>query len=146
MNYEITNLTNEVIDETLIASVIECTAKKLKVKKSLVEINLIDNKRIQEINRDYRKKDYSTDVISFAFQDTLDIKINGYTNLGEIYISLEKAHSQSEEYGHSFNRELGFLTVHGLLHLLGYDHIEKEDEIIMIKIEEEILKELGLER
>ncbi len=66
--------------------------------------------------------------------------------LGDIYISIDKAKSQAEEYGHSLKRELSFLTVHGFLHLLGYDHMEKEDEIKMFSLQNEILKEYGVNR
>ena len=75
-----------------------------------------------------------------------DITISNITNLGEIYISLDKVKSQAKEYGHSERRELGFLTVHGLLHLLGYDHMNSEDEKEMFKLQEDILKVYGLER
>lgn len=145
MEYEITNITDELIDTTNIEKVIELTAKKLKVKSSIVSIVLTDNKKIQEINKIYRKIDAPTDVISFAFLDNENIKTD-ITNLGEIYISLEKAQAQASEYNHSFNREICFLTCHGLLHLLGYDHMNKIDEEKMFSLQDEILKDLGVER
>ncbi len=144
MNYLITNLTNEKIEEKIIEDVIKGTAKYLNIKNKLVEIILVDNKKIHEINKTYRHIDKETDVISFAFYD--DTVSNFEENLGEIYISVEKAHEQSEEYNHSFKRELSFLTVHGLLHLLGYDHMKKEDEEIMFNLQNEILKSIGVER
>lgn len=146
MNYEITNLTDEIVQIKLIEDLINLTGKKLDVKNSIVEIILTDDKRIHEINKLYRGVDRATDVISFAFQDTFDVLANDIVNLGEIYISLDKAKAQAKEYGHSFERELGFLTVHGLLHLLGYDHMNKDDEVEMFAIQEEILKCYGLER
>lgn len=146
MNYEITNLTNEKINEELIENVIEETSKYLKVNSSLVSIVLTDNKRIHEINKTYRKVDAPTDVISFAFQDESIEPDNNFTNLGEIYISIEKARTQASDYGHSFERELSFLTVHGLLHLLGYDHMRESDEKEMFDLQEKILKNLGIER
>lgn len=146
MNYEITNLTDEIVQIKLIEDLINLTGKKLDVKNSIVEIILTDDKRIHEINKLYRGVDRATDVISFAFQDTFDVLANDIVNLGEIYISLDKTKAQAKEYGHSFERELGFLTVHGLLHLLGYDHMNKDDEVEMFAIQEEILKCYGLER
>ena len=86
----------------------------------------------------YRGKDQPTDVLSFPQDDNL--------LLGDIIISLETAQRQAEEYNHSFAREVGFLTVHGMLHLLGYDHYGEEERVIMRKKEEEILVELGLNR
>ena len=139
MNYEIINLTNEEIDNKIIEKVIKATSKKLNIKNSIISIVLVDNEKIHEINKTYRQVDRPTDVISFAF---LDESIN----LGEIYISLEKAHTQAIEYGHSFIRELSFLTVHGLLHLLGYDHMNKEEEKEMFKLQDEILNTLKIER
>ena len=146
MDYEITNLTKENVDESLIEGLIKATSEKLGISDSLVEIILIDDEKIHEINKQYRGVDRPTDVISFAFQDMEDITISNITNLGEIYISLDKVKSQAKEYGHSERRELGFLTVHGLLHLLGYDHMNSEDEKEMFKLQEAIIKVYGLER
>lgn len=146
MNYEITNLTEEKIDTKIIEDLIKLTSNKLNVETSVVEVILTENEHIREINKTYRGIDKSTDVISFAFQDSEDIFLDGVVNLGEIYISIDKVHEQAKDYGHSFERELGFLTVHGLLHLLGYDHMEKSEEEEMFSLQEEILKEYGLER
>lgn len=116
-----------------------------------ISINFVDNKEIQELNRNYRQKDAPTDVISFAMQESLDdeLEIVGAEMpliLGDIVISVDKAKEQAEEYNHSFERELAFLTLHGFLHLLGYDHIKKEDEIVMFKRQDEILGAFGIER
>lgn len=146
MNYMVTNLTSENVDENLIEDLIKLTSEKLEIKDSLVEIILTDDEKIHEINKIYRGVDNPTDVISFAFQDTMDIMPDNITNLGEIYISLDKVKAQAKEYGHSERRELGFLLVHGLLHLLGYDHMESEEEKEMFDLQEEILKCYGLER
>src|SRR5574344_1813197 len=107
----------------------------------VVDVSIIDNKAIHEINRDYRHVDRPTDVISFAFLDDKDEKpIDGVpTSLGQILISYEKAEEQANEYGHSLLREMSFLFVHGMLHLLGYDHMKKEDEIVMFRLQNEIL-------
>ena len=99
---------------------------------------LISNNQIQEMNKQYRNKDYPTDVLTFP---------NGENNqLGDVVISLEKCEEQRIEYGHSFDRELGFLVVHGLLHTLGYDHQSKEQEEEMISIQEKILRKAKLYR
>lgn len=113
-----------------------------KVKNARFNIILTDNKEIKELNSKYRNINKVTDVISFALED--EKEENFFLEkrvLGDIYISVDKAESQSKEYKHSLKRELSFLSVHGLLHLLGYDHIEKEDEKIMFRLQERILDE-----
>lgn len=113
-----------------------------------VSITLVDEAEIQEINRDYRGVDKVTDVISFALSegDEPEITGGGEELLGEIVICLEVAIRQAEEYGHSAARELSYLTAHGMLHLLGYDHIDDNDKAIMRVEEEKIMKAMGLER
>ncbi|QOR65572.1 rRNA maturation RNase YbeY [Cytobacillus suaedae] len=118
---------------------------------SELSITFVDNERIQEINRDYRDKDRPTDVISFALEEMGEgeIEIVGADMprvLGDIIISIPKTKEQAEEYGHSFLRELGFLAVHGFLHLIGYDHEEQEEEEIMFSKQREILDAYGLKR
>jgi len=112
-----------------------------------VEFNiiLVGNEKIHEINRTYRGIDRETDVISFALEDYEDVVME-HRLLGDIYISLEKARGQAEEYGHSFLREVCFLAVHGFYHLLGYDHMNKEDETVMFKKQEEVLELFGIKR
>jgi len=112
-----------------------------------VEFNIIivDNKKIHEINKNYRNVDKETDVISFALEDYEDVKLP-YRLLGDIYISIDKAITQAIEYNHSLLRELSFLSIHGLLHLLGYDHIKKSDEKIMFDKQKEILDNYGIKR
>lgn len=146
MEYELSNLTDETVDTTNMERVIDEVSRELKVKNGLVSFVFVDNKKIREINKEYRGIDRETDVISFAFMDEDINPDTDYTNYGEIYISLEKTLSQSLEYGHSFDRELCFLTVHGLLHLLGYDHMTKEDEKVMFSLQDKILNKLGIER
>ena len=109
-------------------------------------IILVNQKKIQEINRDYRGIDKVTDVISFALEDCEDITYEGYRLLGDIYICREKILEQAENYGHSVKRELLFLSIHGLLHLLGYDHMEEKDEKEMFTLQEKILEEYGVIR
>lgn len=111
----------------------------------------VDNPQIQQINAQYRQKDSVTDVITFAMEDEVpgDIKIQGFSMpriLGDVFISLPKAREQAEEYGHSFERELSFLSVHGCLHLLGYDHLHEDDEKIMFAKQEAVLNGLGIRR
>ncbi|WP_339228159.1 rRNA maturation RNase YbeY [Oceanobacillus sp. FSL K6-2867] len=120
-------------------------------KEAEMSVNFVDNKEIQELNRNYRGKDAPTDVISFAMQESVDgeLEIVGEDmplTLGDIVISVDKAKEQAIEYEHSGERELAFLTVHGFLHLLGYDHMNKTDEEKMFKRQEEILGDFGIER
>lgn len=121
------------------------TLKHLKLHfDPYVSVTIVNNRYIQDINRDYRHIDKPTDVISFAFMDGVDNKDKIFQSgemvvLGEIYISYEKAKEQAESYGHSLEREFKFLFVHGLLHLLGYDHMKEEDEKIMFALQDEIL-------
>ena len=98
---------------------------------------------MHEINKKYRGIDRTTDVISFALNDNkrIETMINV---LGDIYISIPKMVEQAKQYEHSEKRELSFLTLHGLLHLLGYDHMNSEDEKVMFGLQDEILKELGI--
>ena len=101
---------------------------------------LVDNSTIHELNKKYRNIDRETDVISFALLDEKEEE--SYCDkmiLGDIYISVDKAIEQAKDYNHTLIRELCFLSIHGLLHLLGYDHIEKEDEKIMFDKQELIL-------
>lgn len=110
----------------------------------ILSVSIVDNEFIHKMNKEYRGIDRPTDVISFAFLDTESDKsavLNSFgpVVLGDIYISIDKAKEQAQEYGHPLDRELRFLFVHGLLHLLGYDHMKKEDEEIMFPLQEKIL-------
>lgn len=116
-----------------------------------VDVTFLDNSQIQRLNLEYRNKDFSTDVLSFPLGENGVYDKNkdtGAAMLGDIAISLEKAVRQSEIYGHTFNREIAFLTVHSVLHLLGYDHenIDGLDAAKMREREESILKQLGLSK
>lgn len=114
-----------------------------------IEFNLIivDNNYIHELNKNYRNIDRETDVITFALEDDKTM-VNPIEErvLGDIYISIDKAISQSKEYNHSLLRELSFLAVHGFYHLLGYDHMTKEEEEIMFAKQEKVLKECNINR
>ena len=118
----------------------------LQVKKNYeVDVSLVDEETIHQINRDYRNVDRVTDVISFAFEDDDSAlsTINGDDiprMLGEIFVCVPRALEQAKEIGNTPERELCFLFVHGLLHLLGYDHMTKEEEEVMFPLQEEILR------
>lgn len=146
MSKIVTNTTKEKINIKDIENICSLTFKKLNIINPIYNVVIVDNKKIREINKVYRKKDVETDVISFAFEEVDDIKYKDIRFLGEIYISIDKAKEQSIEYEHSLKRELCFLTVHGLLHLLGYDHIKEKDRKRMREVEEEILSSYGQER
>lgn len=115
-----------------------------------VSVSFVNNSEIRNLNRDYRKKDRSTDVLSFPLGENGVYDLNNETGaylLGDIVISLETAQKQSLVFGHSLEREIGFLTVHSMLHLLGYDHeTSKLDERKMREKEEAILEKLGISR
>ncbi|CAB1129621.1 endonuclease involved in 70S ribosomes quality control [Candidatus Hydrogenisulfobacillus filiaventi] len=113
-----------------------------------VSVVLTDDAAVQALNREYRGIDRPTDVLSFPQREgeTLGGGEEGAALLGDIVISVERARAQAEEYGHSLERELGFLAVHGVLHLLGWDHADPEDEARMMARTEAILAPLGLSR
>lgn len=114
-----------------------------------VEFNVIivDNNYIHELNKTYRNIDKETDVITFALEDEKTVILpDDKRVLGDIYISIDKARQQSNEYGHTLLRELTFLAVHGFYHLLGYDHLTEEEEKIMFAKQEEVLELYGIKR
>lgn len=146
--------TEKVNDEDLkvVKELLDLAAVREAVEDgSEVSVTFVMNDKIQEINREYRDKDMPTDVISFAMEELGEgeIQLNGLEIpriLGDIIISVPKAEEQATEYGHSFKRELGFLAVHGFLHLLGYDHETEVDEKAMFTKQKEVLDEYGLQR
>lgn len=155
-------------EEGLIKTVVETVLKDEKVLKDVdVYITLTNNENIRKINAEHRNIDKSTDVLSFPMFEreeipTLKIENESLENsnyeddensfedpeimLGDIIVSIEKVKEQAEEYGHSFRRELAYLVTHGMLHLLGYDHMIDEEKIVMRKREEEILEILDIKR
>lgn len=147
---EMNELTEE--QKEMVEEVLNYAAEKENVEEnSEVSITIVNNKQIQEINKMYRSKDEPTDVISFAMEELGEgeIEITGEgipCVLGDIIISLEKVKEQAEEYNHTYSRELGFLVVHGFLHLLGYDHQNEDDEKRMFSRQRELLDGYGLER
>lgn len=125
---------------------ISFVVKSQKIDNAIFNIIFVDNKEIRKINKEYRKIDRETDVISFALEDSKGIETEDFRVLGDIYISIEKAKEQSEIYNHSLFREICFLTTHGILHLLGYDHMNEDDEKVMFSLQESLLQEYGIKR
>lgn len=119
---------------------------KLELEKAIFNIIFVSNEEIHDINREYRHTDRVTDVISFALEDNKDIDYEDFRLLGDIYIAIDVAYEQAAYYGHSREREVCFLATHGLLHLLGYDHIEEEEEKEMFAKQDELLNAYGIER
>lgn len=137
----LTTLLNNAITET-----IHLSGGRSEAEVSLM---LVDDQRIHALNLEYRGVDRPTDVLSFALQEEMDEEPDFEFEdemLGDIVISVERAREQAEEYGHSFEREIVYLAVHGTLHLLGYDHEEEDDKLKMRNKEEEVMTKLGLER
>ena len=131
-------------DYDYLYEVLDYAIKKLNINNSIFDIIFIDDEEMHKLNKEYRGIDRTTDVLSFALNDNkhIDAFIN---SLGDIFISIPKMHSQAEEYGHSEKRELSFLALHGLLHLLGYDHtLGKKEEEEMFGLQKEILSDLGI--
>nr|WP_208379707.1 rRNA maturation RNase YbeY [Alkalibacillus almallahensis] len=136
----------------LLEDVLQYAANEENIEETAeMSVTIVDDETIKQINADYREKDYATDVISFALEEQgegeLDIVGDDLpVHLGDIVISIDRAKAQANEYNHSLNRELAFLAVHGLLHLLGYDHETKADEKAMFQKQESILQSFGLKR
>ena len=139
------NFTNETKEN--ITSYRQLIRNIFKFDKStdIMNIIFVNDEEIQKINKEYRNIDRVTDVISFALNDEKDFLIKT-EEIGDIFICIDQAKRQAEEYGHSLDRELGFLAVHGYLHLHGYDHMSPEDEEIMFKKQDEILNNANLRR
>ena len=134
-------------DYSYLDEVFSHTLEDQKVNNAIFSVIFVDEKEIKELNKKYRNIDKVTDVISFAFEDNSNLVYNNIRVLGDIYICIPKMISQAEEYGHSEKRELSFLCCHGLLHLLGYDHVNnKEEEKIMFDLQERLLNEIHITR
>lgn len=143
--YQINDLYHVDFKYSYLKKIIKKTLKCEGVKRAYFSVIFVDSEEIRRINREYRGIDKITDVISFALEDSKDLP-GKVRVLGDIYICIPRMIEQSEAYGHSVKRELSFLTVHGLLHLLGYDHMKKEDEKKMFARQEKILNEAGITR
>lgn len=134
--------------EEIFTKIIETTLRLLQIEDD-VELScvIVDDERIHQINREYRHIDRTTDVISFALEDNEQYYVEGMPrSLGDIFISYDHACQQAQEYGHSLKREMCFLMTHGLLHLLGYDHMNEEEEKEMFSLQKKILNELEIMR
>ena len=144
---EYINNTSYEVDLDTLKKVIDIALKEEKVENAYFNIIFIDNEEIHKINKQYRNIDRETDVISFALEDDSTYPILDFRMLGDIYISVDRIKSQAKDYGHSEVRETCFLAVHGLLHLLGYDHTKsEEDEKIMFEKQDIILNKAGVKR
>ena len=135
-------------DVPYLTTVKKVIKKAMEMEEIDAELNIIivDDNYIWKLNKDYRHIDRPTDVISFALEDTEDVTVYEERVLGDIYICLDKVHEQAKEYGHTEIREMAFLIVHGLLHLLGYDHMKPDEEKVMFGKQDKILEELEITR
>lgn len=140
------------VDETIkeletVRKVLESAIKKEKLDNVVFNLIIVNNEYIHDLNLKYRNIDRETDVITFALEDENSLIVPGEERiLGDIYISIDRARTQAQEYGHSLLRELSFLAVHGFYHLLGYDHQTPEEEKIMFSKQEEVLDSYGITR
>ncbi len=147
LGMDIEGFENEIVYEDIEKYIIDVLTKEYESDREVyVSVLLTGNEEIQRVNRDFRGKDMPTDVISFAYHDNDEADNGLYDSLGDIIISLERVEEQRKDYGHSFKREFYYVLTHGLLHLMGYDHMEEEEKKIMRAKEEEILKEYGYTR
>ncbi len=164
MYIEMVDETGQVSEEILkqTQEILEFAAQKTGKDNKEMAVTFVSNARSHELNLEYRDTDRPTDVISLEYKPELDIAVDEEDLLdhpelaemledfdayiGELFISVDKAREQAEEYGHSFEREMGFLAVHGFLHINGYDHYTPEEEAEMFGLQEEILTAYGLTR
>lgn len=133
-------------DYDYLEDLLEYTLEHEKVENAIFSVIFVDDEEIHRINKEYRHVDRVTDVISFAFEDNEEKIYNNIRILGDIYVCIPQMKRQATSYGHSEKRELSFLCVHGLLHLLGYDHMNESDEKIMFGLQELILNEKNIKR
>lgn len=145
--FDIINNTNKEIEEiNKLNEYLKFVVKKLDIENAIFNIIFVSNEEIHKINREYRNTDRVTDVISFALEDNKDIVYDDFRLLGDIYIAIDVAYDQALEYNHSREREVCFLATHGILHLLGYDHMNIDEEKEMFSLQEELLKEYNINR
>ena len=141
------NETDEkVLEEKDMKKLSKYMVKYMNLKNISFSVIFVGSDTIKEINKNYRKIDRVTDVITFRLADYEEVMCGKINVSGDIYICLDKAKEQASEYGHSYLRELSFLLVHGFLHLLGYDHMNDADEKKMFSLQEEILDGYGIKR
>lgn len=137
----------EILDAMIKAAEICISREEIEADRSEISVTFVDMEEIHQLNRDYRGVDSPTDVLSFPqFDDLDDLPEEGEIALGDVVICKEKAEEQAKEFGHSFEREILYLFVHSVLHLLGYDHMDEDEKKIMRRHEEEVMTELGITR
>lgn len=146
---EVINIDQSMLDK--LTSVLHEAAKHEEVEEGEVSVTIVTNEEIHQLNKEYRNIDRPTDVLSFAMLETIEDEDpvdnpEAPLMLGDIIISAEKMVEQAQDYGHSEERELCFLAVHGFLHLIGYDHETEEDEKKMFETQEQILQNVGVTR
>lgn len=145
--FEVINNTNKEIEEiNKLKEYMNFVVEKLEIKEGIFNIIFVSNEEIHEINKNYRNTDRVTDVISFALEDNEEETFQEFRLLGDIYIAIDVAYDQAIEYNHSREREVCFLATHGLLHLLGYDHMTIEEEKEMFGKQEELLNAYEITR
>ena len=142
------HLTVSMEDMDAVRRAVETVGRLYGAEEAEVSVTLTDDAHIHALNREYRGVDRPTDVLSFALMESEEPEIIGGASevLGDLVISLERVQAQAEEYGHSALRELSFLAVHGMLHLLGYDHMEEDERLEMETEQRHVMEELGIER
>lgn len=136
----------EVLELEVLDSYVKYVVSKLEIDSAIFNIIMVDDREIRELNKTYRGIDKVTDVITFALEDGDEFRNPEFRMLGDIYIAIPVAYEQASIYGHSRIREICFLATHGILHLLGYDHMEEEEEKEMFSLQEELLSGYEIKR
>ena len=140
-------VSQEILDTMMKAAELCIDAENIDVDRSEISVTFVDMEEIHQLNRDYREVDSPTDVLSFPqFDDLKDLPEEGEIALGDVVICKDKAEEQAQEFGHSFEREIIYLFVHSVLHLLGYDHMDEDEKKIMRRQEEAVMEQLGITR
>ena len=140
-------VTQKILDTMMQAAEYCLDAEQIDTERSEISVTFVSLEEIHELNREYRQVDSPTDVLSFPQFDDLDeLPEEGEIMLGDVVICSDRAKEQAEEFGHSFEREIIYLFVHSVLHLLGYDHMEEDEKRIMRRREEEVMERIGLKR
>ena len=140
-------VTQGILDTMMQAAEYCLDAEQIDTERSEISVTFVSLEEIHELNREYRQVDSPTDVLSFPqFDDLDDLPEEGEIMLGDVVICSDRAKEQAEEFGHSFEREIIYLFVHSVLHLLGYDHMDEDEKRIMRRREEEVMERIGLKR
>ena len=140
-------VSQEILDTMMKAAELCIDAENIDVDRSEISVTFVDMEEIHQLNRDYREVDSPTDVLSFPqFDDLNDLPEEGEIALGDVVICKDKAEEQAQEFGHSFEREIIYLFVHSVLHLLGYDRMDEDEKKIMRRQEEAVMEQLGITR